>query len=58
MISQIEGKIGRQNEVFAKFEAYMGQGKGEEESKGPGVQKERHGHIPDFLLCRITDDFM
>lgn len=36
----------------------MGQGKAEEESKGPGVQKERHGHIPDFLLCRITDDFM
>lgn len=33
----------------------MNQGKGGEETKS---QKERHGHIPDFLLCRITDDFM
>jgi hypothetical protein len=55
LVSQIEGKLGRNNEVFAKFEAYMNQGKGGEETKS---QKERHGHIPDFLLCRITDDFM
>lgn len=57
MVSQIEGKLGRHNEVFAKFEQYMhgGAAAKSEESKG---QKERHGHIPDFLLCRITDDFM
>jgi hypothetical protein len=55
LVSKIEGKLGRQNEVFALFEAYMSQGKGDEEVKS---QKERHGHIPDFLLCRITDDFM
>lgn len=54
LVSQIESKLGRDNEVFAKFEQYMGSSKSEESRR----QQEKHGNIPDFLLCRITDDFM
>ena len=30
----------------------------EKKESGPKAAKESHGNIPDFLLCRITDDFM
>lgn len=43
---------------FSKYLSGHGQHSEENKSNYPSGVSERHGNIPDFLLCRIMDDFM
>jgi STIP1 family protein 1 len=57
-MSQLHSKLGSSNEILNKFESYMNKSQNSGNKEEAKEQSEKHGHIPDFLLCRITDDFM
>ena len=56
IINQLSNKLSivHDSDLLTKFESYIDP---KEEHKNASVH-EKHGHIPDHLICRISDDLM